>query len=286
MQKRFILPYLKGSLAHYSQHRASRMGAAISYYTIFSIIPLLSLVILIAGSLLGKNYIQTELGAQIANLIGQSDSAFLDSLLSAVSIQQHGLATLISIVVLIIGTLGVLYELKNALDDLWETAPSKARSGFKYAIFSRLLTLSVIPVLIFLLLISLVFSALLSAFGNIISAHTGATFLFKVLNLVFSYAVVTFLFAFIYKYLPAKKLPWKEILCGALATGLLFMLGKSLIGLYIGKFASTSVFGAAGTLIILLLWIYYSVQIFFFGASLTYVYSERYGYVKKHKNLQ
>ena len=273
---------IKDSLTHWSNHRAPRMGAALSYYTIFSIIPLLTLVLIIIGPLLDQTSLQEGIVMGTRNVMGRQGADFIQSLLSGITEIKFGLTTiLINAVTLIAGTLGVFYELKNTLDDLWDVNPLlKKTRGWKYFFSSRILSLSMIPILGFLFLISLVFSAVLSYLAGYSPLLASMTYLFQVGTIAFTFFLMTFLFAFIYRYLPNRKLPWKELLRGAFVTALLFMLGRFVIDLYISHFDATSVFGAAGAMVVLLLWIYYSAMIFLFGASLTYVYSKRYGKLK------
>ena len=270
---------LKESFAHYSSHRASRMGAAISYYAIFAIIPLLSLMIVIAGYSLGHAYVETELTRQIGNFIGMESAEFIRSALLAS--MNGGTGIIVSIVsgaILIVGTLSMLRELKDSMDDLWDaTIPEKRARGWGYFIHSRLISLSIIPVLVVLLLISLLFSAVVGI------PSVNASVLLRLGDTAFSLAAASFLFAFIYRYLPNRKLPWKEIVYGAVITAILFLVGKFLIGLYISEAAGASAFGAAGAFIIILLWVYYSAQIFFFGASMTYVWSRKHGHLRFHE---
>ena len=278
MKNNRTFSFLKESYYHWSDHRASRMGAALSYYTIFSIVPLLSLIILVVGASLGHAYIQNELTTQIASAIGPESAEFIRSLLtSSATAGTTGLfVSIISVIVLAIGTLSMLRELRTSMDDLWNAPDEDARAPWlKNYVTARLVSLSLIPVLVFLVIMSMVFSALLSLAGP------NVTFILKLGNSLFSLVITTGLFAFIYRFLPTRKLPWKEILTGAFATALLFAVGKYVIGLYLGKFAESSAFGAAGALIVILLWIYYSVQIFYFGASMTYVWSRRHGHLKK-----
>lgn len=278
MSKRPLLSFLRESYGHWSDHRASRMGAAISYYTIFSIVPLLSLIVIIAGVSLGHAYIETQLSTQIASVIGPDSAAFVQSLLAASFSNTEGVVvSVVSFAILIVGTLSMLRELRSSIDDLWDAPKADARAPwFRSYIVARLVSLSLIPVLVFLLIMSMVFSALLSLAGE----H--AALLLKLGNSAFSLLVTGALFAFIFRFLPTRKLPWKEILWGAFSTALLFLVGKYAIGLYLAEFAGTSVFGAAGAFIVILLWIYYSVQIFFFGASMTYVWSKKHGHLRFH----
>lgn len=276
MTQKSAYAFIKESYCHWSDHRASRMGAALSYYTIFSIIPLLSLIVIIAGVSLGHAYIENELSRQIGAFIGPESGKFIRSLLEASLSAGTGIwVSIVSFVVLAVGTLGMLRELKNSMDDLWD-APSGSVDArwWKSYIAVRLISLSLIPVLVFLLIISMVASSLLAFAG------TDATFLLKLGTTGFGVVVTSLLFMFIYRYIPARKLPWNEIFWGAVATAFLFLAGKALIGLYLSRFAGVSVFGAAGAFIVILLWIYYSMEIFFFGASMTYVWSRKYGHLK------
>ena len=282
MQIKKIISLLKNSLFHWESHRAQRMGAALSYYAIFSIIPLLTIVLMIVGSFLDNNYLQTAIVEQTRTFSNIQNADFIKSIIIGISETKFNFFTvLITLSTLIVGALGVFYELKNSLDDLWDTVQSKKEArSWKYFFSSRLLSLSIIPILGFLLVISLVFSALLSVISEYAPILTQTTSLFQIVTFIFSFFVLNFLFIFIYRFLPKRKLPWKELVYGSLITTVLFIIGKFIIGLYITEFARTSIFGAAGAFVLLLLWVYYSVQIFLFGASLTYIYSKRYGHLR------
>lgn len=282
MQVKTIISVFKTSFYHWQNHRASRMGAALSYYAIFSIVPLLMLMLVVIGPFLGNSYIQTSIVEQVRMFINVQSANFIKSILTELSEIKFNLFTiLVSIGTLIVGTVGVFYELKNSLDDLWDTNQSgKETKGWKYFFSSRLLSLSIIPILGSLLMISLVFSAILSFVSEHSLVFAKMTSLFQIGTFIFSFFVLSFLFTFIYRFLPKRKLPWKELIYGALVTTVLFIIGKFTIGIYITELAGTSLLGTAGAFAILLLWVYYSVQIFLFGASLTYVYSRRYGHLK------
>jgi membrane protein len=282
MQVKSIISLLKTSLYHWQNHRASRMGAALSYYTIFSIIPLLMLALVVIGPFLGHSYIKTEIVEQVRTFINTQSADFIQSILNELSkIKFNFFTILVSIVTLVVGVVGVFYELKNSLDDLWETSRlGKEAKGWRHFFSSRLLSLSIIPILGFLLIISLIFSTLLSLISEYSPVLANMVFLFQIITFIFSFFVLGSLFTFIYHFLPKRKLPWRELVRGAFVTTVLFMLGKFIIGIYIAKFAGASLFGAAGAFAIFLIWVYCSVQIFLFGASLTYVYSKRYGHLK------
>ena len=258
------------------------MGAALSYYAIFAIIPLLMFGLIIIGSYLGNEYVQMAIVSQVRILTNVENANFVQSIMTSLSQTKFNLlAIIVSIGTFIVGTVGVFYELKNSLDDLWDTKQTtKETKGWKYFLSSRLLSLSIIPILGFILIVSLVFSAFLSFISGYSYIFAKMTYLFQVGTFIFSFFVLSFLFTFIYRFLPKRKLPWRELVRGAIVTAILFMFGKYIIGIYITKLAGTSIFGETGAAVVLLLWVYYSVEIFLFGASLTYVYSRRYGHLK------
>ena len=283
MKLKSIISIIKTSFSHWQNHRASRMGAALSYYAIFSIVPLLMLALVVIGPISGDEYIQTAIVEQVHTLINAQSANFIQSLLIALSqIKFNFFTIIISIGTLIFGALGVFYELKNSIDDLWDTKQSvKEIKSWKYFFSSRLLSLSMIPIFGFLLIISLVFSGLISFISGYSPVFARITYLYQVGSFIFSFFVLSFLFTFIYRFLPKRKLPWNELIRGALITTVLFMIGKSVLSLTITQLAGASIFGATEAFVVLLLWVYYSVQIFLFGASLTYVYSRRYGHLKE-----
>lgn len=276
MTRKQIVSLLRQAVDHWVSHRASRMGASLAYYAVFSIVPLLSLVVVIAGASLGHAYIRTELGHEIGSMIGPESGEFIRSLLAAGSEAPGVIASVVGFAVLAIGTLSMLRELKRSLDDLWDVSAERRfrKRWVRNYILAHLISLSLIPVLALLLILSLVFSSLLALAGP------DAGIWIKLGTTAFSVTITGLLFAFIYRYIPSRTLPWKEVAGGALATALLFLAGKAVIGFYLARYAGASDFGAAGALVVILLFIYYSVQIFFFGASLTYVWSRRYGYLK------
>lgn len=283
MQFKSIISIFKTSFSHWQSHRSARMGAALSYYTIFSIIPLLLLFLVIIGPILGDLYIREAIVEQARTLISVQSADFIKSILSGLSEIKFNFYTIIvSIGMLAVGTLGVFYELKSSLDDLWDTKQTvRETRGWKYYVSSHILSLSMIPILCFLLVMSIVFSSLISFVSGYSPAFAEMTFLIQVISYVFSFFVLSFLFTFIYRFLPKRKLPWRELVRGAIITAALFIFGKFIISIYITKLTNVSIFGAAEAFAVLLLWVFYSVQIFLFGASLTYVYSRRYGHLKQ-----
>ncbi|VFR30165.1 Inner membrane protein YihY, formerly thought to be RNase BN [plant metagenome] len=264
------------SVQQWSLHRASSKGAALALYTIFSLAPMLILVIAVAGVFFGEEAVQAELVGQLRDLMGQRGAEVIQIVLaSAHESGASGLAALISIGVLLFSATTAFNELKTSLDDLWEV-PADASAGIKGMVRARLQAFGLILVLAFFLLVSLSVNAGLAAarryYGEIWN-HSTFAWVAELFSNLFSFAVVTALFAAVYKLLPSIRLPWREVIPGAVITALLFIVGKWGIGLYLSRDAVASAYGAAGSVIALLLWIFYSSQVFFFGAVLTHQYS-------------
>jgi len=266
------------SLNAWLDHRASSKGAALAFYTLFSMAPILVLAIAAAGYFFGAEAAQGEIMAQVEGLVGRNGAQAIQALLAGARDPASGLAaTLIASVVALIGATSVFVELKGSLDELWGIQPPK---GLAIVVFLRtqLHAFGLVLVLAFLLLVSLVLSAALAVLeryaGGIWStSHT----ILVIASSVISYAVIACLFAVIYKVLPQAPLSWRDVWIGAAFTAGLFILGKYAIGLYLGNSAVASSFGAAGSLIALLLWVYYSAQIFFLGAEFTKQYAMGFG---------
>ena len=258
---------------------AASMGAAIAYYTIFSIAPLLIISMAIAGVFFGSDAAQGHVYAQAQGFVGKEGAAALQGLVRSASQPAEGIfATLVSLAVMAFGATGVFAELQGAMDKIWQAPAAKTDSGWWYMIRRRILTFGMVLGVAFLLLVSLMVSAFISALETLWSPLiSGSEIILQTVNFVVSLAVITSLFALIFKMLPRVSVAWSDVLIGAAATALLFNIGKFLIGLYIGKSGVSSGYGAAGTLIVLLLWVYYSAQIFLLGAEFTWVYARRFG---------
>ena len=258
---------------------ASSMGAALAYYTIFSIAPLLLIVIATAGWVFGAEAVNGEIFRQLRGLIGEEGAIAIEGLIKSASEPGKGIvATIIGLGLLLVGATSVFVELQGALDRIWRVPASKKGSGFWNLLRARFLSFGLILGLGFMLLVSLVISAALAAFGAWWGALMGGwEVLLQTLNLVISYALTTILFAMIYRFMPRARIAWRDVWVGAAVTALLFEIGKLLIGLYIGKSGVTSAFGAAGSLVVLLVWVYYSAQVFLLGAEFTWVYAREYG---------
>lgn len=270
---------VKDAGASFSDDYALSMGAALAYYTTFSIAPLLFIVILIAGLVFGEEAARGEIFNQLRGLMGEQGAAAIQTMVQSVREPATGaIGTIVSAVALLIGSTTVFAELQNALDRIWR-APARARaSGIVAILRARLLSFGLILGIGFLLIVSLIASAALAALGRWWGPLLGDwETLAQLLNLAISYALFTAAFAMIYKIMPRVKIEWHDVWIGAAVTALLFTIGKFLIGLYIGKSAIASGFGAAGSIVIVMLWVYYSALIFLFGAEFTWVYAHALG---------
>ena len=269
---------LKETFQEWQDDKASRLAAALAYYTVFSLAPLLTIAIAIAGAIFGEKAAQGQLVGQIQGLVGDSGAEVIQSAIQNASKPNIGsIASIISIVVLLFGASGVFAQLQDALNTVWEVEvdPQLGIWGF---IRKRILSFGAVLGIGFLLLVSLVVSAALSGLSNYMSdVIPGIDLLWRLLNLTISFTVITFLFALMYKYLPDVKIKWSDVWIGAAITSVLFALGKYALGLYLGRSSFGSIYGAAGSLMVLLAWIYYAAQILFFGAEFTQVYARRYG---------
>jgi membrane protein len=276
-------PHLvKLSYREWQQDRASRLSAALAYYTIFSLAPVLIIVIAVTGLFWQQQAVHEQLMSQIQGLVGVEGAKFISNMLTSASNPARGItATILGIITLIFGALGVFNELHNSLNIIWnvkEEEPKNFLESLKKTILDRFLSFTMILGIGFLLLVSLVISAGLSAVQNTLgNAFPLSEFIWQMINLVVSIGVITLLFALIYKVLPDAEIAWRDVWLGGFVTAVLFSLGKFLIGLYLGNSAVASSFGAAGSLVLLLVWIYYSAQILFFGAEFTQVYANNYG---------
>jgi len=277
---RNALALIQGTFREWREDNAARLAAALAYYTTFSLAPLLVLVIAIAGLVGGRDAAQNQVMGQLSGLIGLEGGEFVQSMIqSASSRPATGLAaSLIGAVTLLFGALGAFGELQNSLNTIWDVKPKPVQGfwqGIQRYITSRLLSFTMVIGVGFLLLASLVVSAALTSLGQYLSGlNLLAEFWLQLINLVISFVVVTLLFMMIFKFLPEVKIAWKDVLLGAAVTSVLFNLGKFLIGLYLGRSSVGTTFGAAGSLAILLIWIYYSAQILFLGAEFTQVYTK------------
>jgi membrane protein len=279
MKLKQIWTLIKQSVSSWIDDYAPSMGAALAYYTLFSIAPLLLIVIAVAGFFFGPEAARGEIFEQLDGLIGKEGALAVQALLESASKPGHGaIATVVGIFTLLIGATTVFAELQSDLDRIWRAPAAAQSSGIWSLIHGRLLSLGMVAAIGFLLLASLVVSAAVAALGKWWgSLFAGWEVLLQTINFVVSFAIITGLFALIYKMLPRVKIAWRDVWVGAVVTALLFTIGKLLIGLYLGKSGITSGFGAAGSFVVLLVWVYYSAQIFLLGAEFTWVYAHSHG---------
>ncbi len=258
---------------------APSMGAAISYYTIFSLAPLLIIVIAVAGAVFGHDAVQGQIVAQLQGMMGKESATAIEGMIKAANEPAKGIvAGSISFVILLIGSTTVFAELQSALDRIWHV-PEKAKPQGVWAILrARLLSMGLILGLAFLLMVSLVTAAAVAAFGKLASGMLpGSELLLQLLNIAISVGLSTVLFAMIFKYMPSISIEWRDVWVGAAVTAVMFEIGKYGISLYIGKSGTTETFAAAGSIVVLLLWVYYAAQIFLLGAEFTKVWGNAHG---------
>lgn len=258
---------------------APSMGAALAYYTVFSLAPLLLIVIAIAGMVFGADAARGEIFDQLRDLMGDDAAKGVEALLASVNQPGKSIAaTIVGVVMLVIGATSVFGELQDALDRIWR-APIRRKHGTVWTLVrSRLLSFGMIFGIAFLLMVSLVLSAAVAALGHWWGGlFAGWETMAQSVNALLSFVLTTAVFAFIYKLMPRVKVQWRDVLLGAVVTAFLFTLGKTLIGVYIGKTGVASTFGAAGSIVIVLVWVYYSAQVFLMGAEFTWVYARTFG---------
>ncbi len=270
---------VKDAGAAWYGHSAFRFGAALAYYTVVSLAPLVLITVAILGLIFGHEQAQAQFQQQIQQVVGEdAGKAFSLVLRNAPKSQASGIvATVLGVIAFLGGYTGVFFELQSALNILWDIPPGP-NQGFWASVRKMALSVGVMGVIGFLLLVSLAASAALSAVSDLFSPQDqGLLFLWRALNFLLSLGIVTVLFALVFKLLPDAHIAWGDVWIGALSTAVLFIVGKFAIGEYLGRSGVASSYGAAGSIIVLLLWVYYSALILFFGAELTRVYANRFG---------
>ena len=291
MSLRQIWRLLRQTFKEWNEDKASRLAAALAYYTVFSLTPLITISLAIVGMVFGKNAARGELVTQIQGLVGRQSAQVIETAIANISQNSHpGITSLINIGVLLFAASGVFAELQGALNTIWEVAPKPGKE-IRLFIRQRLLAFLMVMAIGLLLLASLMLNTFLVAVSNLVtSSHLVANFLpggsvpWRLLNTVGSFIITTLLFGLIYKYLPQAKIAWSDIWIGALMTAILFAIGKFALGLYLGHNTFSSAFGAAGSLVFVVAWVFYSAQILFFGAEFTHVYARQYGsYIRPRK---
>jgi membrane protein len=274
------LDVAKQTFKEFGEDKAPRLGAALAYYTIFSIGPLLLIAVSMAGIFLGQEAAQGQISAELGKIFGPQMSQALEQMIQAAAKPKSGtLATIVGIVMLMVGASGLFAQLKDALNTIWNVEPKKS-SGIVGVIRQRFLSMAMVLAIGFLLLISLAFDAVISAMGPWLGNLVGGEAIVHAIQLVLSFAISVVLFAAIFRVLPDLKIAWRDVWLGSLLTSVLFVIGKWGLGLYLGKAAVGSAYGAAGSLVILLVWVYWSAQILFLGAEFTQVYARTFGSLK------
>jgi membrane protein len=273
-----IWMYLRETFEGWSNDNVSTLGAALAYYTVFSLAPLLIVVIAIAGVVFGRQAVEGQMVQQVSGLVGKSGAEAVQAMLTNAAQVGGGVwATVVAVVTTLIGASGVFSQLQSSINQIWEVR-QKPNEGVKGFLLHRLPTFGMLLGVGFLLLVSLVVSAAVAALGTWLhsSNATGVSVL-SVLDLLISVGVTTVLFAMIFRILPDAEIAWRDVWIGALSTAVLFTIGKFLIGLYLGRSSVSSAYGAAGSLVIILLWVNYSTQILFLGAEFTKVFASHRG---------
>jgi len=275
-----IRDLIRKSVSAWVDDYAPSMGAALAYYTLFALAPLLIIAVAVAGLVFGKEAARGEIVAQLQGLIGREGALAVQGLLKS----AHGpgrdiFATAISVLTLVIGATTVFAELQSDLDRIWRVPASAKENGIWALLRTHLLSFGMVLGLGFLMLVSLLISAAIAVFGQLNNIYflAGGEVFYQAINFSISFATTTLLFAMIYKFMPRAGIAWRDVWIGAAVTALMFEIGKFLIGLYLGKAGVSSGFGAAGSLVVLMVWVYFSAQIFLLGAEFTWVYSQEYG---------
>ena len=268
---------LKDTVTSFIDDDALSRGASIAFYAVVSLAPILLIVVAMAGLVFGADAARNALTGQFEVLMGHESAAFLQEAIKNAGQKSSGiLATIIGVATLVVTASGVFGEMQSALNTIWKATPQG--TTVSRLIRARVASLGLVAALGFLLLVSLAVSAAITGLGDYVNAYLPfGKLILSAVNAVVSFALIAVLFAAIYKILPDKKLEWRDVMFGAIATSLLFAIGKSIIGWYLGSSAVASTYGAAGALMLVLLWIYYSSQIFLLGAEFTKVYANRHG---------
>ena len=273
-----IWELLKVSVSAWTSDKAPSRGAALSYYTIFAMPPLFMIAIFMASLVFDPSSVRTQIFSEVGGLIGKRSAQAIETAMTAQYETNKGmLATAIAVVTLIVTATGLFIELQDALNSIWGVEP-KPGHGLMVFVRMRLLSFAMVVGIGFLLLVSLLVSTALAAVSKYLNLlMPGIGIVSVIISGAVSFAVITVLFAMIFKVLPDVKIAWRDVWVGAVVTSLLFTAGKFLLGWYLGRSTTITAYGAAGSVVLVLLWVYYSAQIMFFGAEITKVYANRFG---------
>jgi membrane protein len=268
------LSLLKAAAASWVDHKDARLGAALAYYSVFSLGPLMVIAVAVAGLVFGEDAARGGVELQLRGLLGEAAAKAIDAMLAGARKPQQGaIATAVGIAFLLFAAVGVVVQLKDAFNTVWEVDPKKISGAWQFA-RAYLVSLAAVLALGFLLMVSLLFTAALSAIGKYVSADLPEVSL-QIGGSLTSFAAIAIMFAMMFKWLPDAPVAWRDVWSGAVITAALFEVGKLLIGLYIGSEALDSSYGAAASLVVVLIWVYYSSQIVLLGAEFTHIYAMR-----------
>ncbi|RYZ10306.1 MAG: YihY/virulence factor BrkB family protein [Myxococcales bacterium] len=272
MRWRTLVTIVKQTVSDWLDDDASRLAASLAFYTLLSMAPLVIIAVAVAGVVLGPEAARGQIADELSRVVGRDAARGIQAVVASAQSQKSGtIGTIIGVVTLFVGASGVFGELQYALNAVWEVRAKSGR-GILGEVKDRFFSFTMVLGVAFLLLVSLLLSALLSAFGHSFAPLLpGGELVWQVCNFVFSLALITGLFALIFKYVPDVEIAWRDVWAGAAVTALLFTIGKSLLGIYLGKASIGSSYGAAGSLVVLVVWVYYSAQILFLGAEFTQV---------------
>jgi membrane protein len=271
--------FLKQVGTEFVEDNILKYSASLAYYTVFSLAPLLIIIISLCGIIFGREAIQGHIYGQIKGLVGSDAAGQVQETIKNIHITGHNFfATVISVVILLIGATGIFGEVQDSLNKIWGLRIKTRKTWWKL-ILNRILSFSLILSIGFVMMVSLLLNALVSAFGNYLSKYTSglSVMLIELTDSVLIFMATTFLFSLMFKMLPDAKIKWKDVLVGGLITSVFFTLGKLGIGYYLGQSNLTSVYGAAGSIMIIMVWVYYSAMILYLGAEFTKVYAKFYG---------
>ncbi len=274
-----LIEIFKCAFTGFSDNKVMKLSGSLAYYTVFSMAPLLIVIISLCGLFLGREAVEGKIYGQLAGFVGSDTATQLQDMIKNASLAgKSKMAAIIGVITLLVGATSIFAEIQDSINSIWGLKP-KPKRGWIKLLQNRVLSFSVIISLGFLLLVSLGVSSIIDGFSNRLTAHFPgvAIIVFYVINILITFSVTSLIFGVIFKVLPDGNIKWKDVLAGAMATAFLFMLGKFAISFYISKSNVGSTYGAAGSLVILLLWIYYSSLILYFGAELTKAYAVKYG---------
>jgi membrane protein len=277
---------VKNAFQEFGEHRASTLGAALAYYAIFSIGPLLIIAIAIAGAIFGDAAARGQITSTISSSMGEAGAKTIEDIIKNAHQPGAGIvATIVGVIGLVLGAMGIFGQLKASLNQIWEV-PTQKGGGIVSMVLTNALTFLMVLVIVAMLMLSLIVSAGLAALGPVVTQNVpGGALLWQVVTYAATLGIFTLTFAITFRVLPDLIISWKDVWLGAFLTALLFMLGQIGLGIYVGLTNVGSAFGAAGSLVVLLVWIYYSAQIFLFGAEVTQVYANNYGSHPKARHL-